>query len=129
VRLKVFRNGQEREVSVTLGELPSKPSGSNQGSEQKSALDGVSVDELTPPVARQLGLPASTRGVVVVDVESESAADDAGLQRGDVIQEVNHKPITNVSDFERAVDQAGNSSVLLLVNRGGNTFYVVVEPQ
>ncbi|MCS6816343.1 MAG: DegQ family serine endoprotease [Blastocatellia bacterium] len=129
VRLKIFRNGQEREVSVRLDELPSQPpSRNNQDNEPSSALDGISVDELTPQVARQLGLSASMRGVVIVDVEPGSAAADAGLQRGDVIQEVNRQPVTSVREFERAVEQAGKNSVLLLVNRGGNTFYVVVEP-
>ncbi|MCS6805357.1 MAG: DegQ family serine endoprotease [Acidobacteriota bacterium] len=129
VRLKVFRNGQERDVSVTLGELPSPESRGNQSNEQASALDSVSVDDLTPQVARQLGLPISTRGVVIVDVEPGSTAADAGLQRGDVIQEVNRQPVTTVREFERAVDQAGNGPVLLLVNRSGQSFYVVIESQ
>jgi serine protease Do len=127
VRLKLFRDGQPREVSVTLGELPTEQQRASEDNERDSTLDGVSVDEMTPHIARQLGLPAQTTGVVVVEVEPGSAAADAGLQRGDVIQAVNRRPVTNANEFERAIRQAGNDSVLLLINRGGRSFYAVIE--
>ena len=60
-------------------------------------------------------------------VDQGSPAADAGLRRGDVIQEVNHQQVANVSDFTSVVGRSNNQSVLLLVNRGGNTIYVVVE--
>jgi serine protease Do len=130
VQLKVFRNGSEREIPVTLGELPSKPE--TQASESAgagAALQGVSVDHLTPEIARELKLPAGTKGVVVSRVGQTSRAMEAGLRRGDVIQEVNHKPVASVSEFENAVRQAGKQPLLLLVNRGGTTLFIVVQPQ
>jgi serine protease Do len=78
-------------------------------------------------MARQLGVPASMRGVVVVGVQPGSAAAEAGLQRGDVIQEVNRQPVTSVNEFERAVAQAGAKSVLLLVSRHGQSFYMTID--
>ncbi|MGB7308735.1 MAG: PDZ domain-containing protein, partial [Candidatus Acidiferrales bacterium] len=69
---------------------------------------------------------AGIHGVVVSDVDPSSPA-AADLQRGDVIQEVNHKPISNVEQYNQAVSAAGSQPVLLLVNRGGTTQYVVVE--
>jgi serine protease Do len=129
VRLKVYRNGKELDVPVVLGELPAKAASSqSEGGTPSAALQGLSVDELTPQIARQLGLPAKTLGVVVTGVDSGSAAEEAGLRRGDVIQEVNHKPVHNVTEFSSAVSQLGKQNVLLLVNRRGNTLYVVVEP-
>jgi serine protease Do len=127
VRLKVFRNGSEREFSVTLGELPSKPQAANAGNERSGALEGVMIDDLTPQILRQLSLPWQTKGAVVTDVKSTSPAAQAGLQRGDVIQEVNRQPVTSVADFERAVSKAGNGPILLLVNRGGITLYLAIE--
>jgi serine protease Do len=62
-------------------------------------------------------------------VDPASPAAETGLRRGDVIQEVNHKRVTSVAAFERMVQQASGQPVLLLVNRGGNTQYVVVEPK
>jgi serine protease Do len=128
VKLKIFRNGAEREVAVMLGELPSQATA--VGSEKAApsqALQGLSVDELTPDVARQLKLPAKTFGVVITGVEPGSAAAEAGLRRGDLIQEVNHVPVRTVREFTSAVNQLGKQSVLLLINRGGNTLYVVLE--
>jgi serine protease Do len=75
-----------------------------------------------------LDLPARIRGVVVSDVDPASPADAAGLNRGDVIQEVNHKPVANIEQYRQAVAAAGDQPVLLLVYKDGATRYVVVEP-
>ncbi|HZD50076.1 MAG TPA: PDZ domain-containing protein [Silvibacterium sp.] len=58
-----------------------------------------------------------------------SAAAVAGVQRGDVIQEVNRKPVHNVQQYQQAASGAGNQAVLLLINRNGSTIYMVLEPQ
>ena len=128
VNLRLLRDGQEQDIRVTLGELPADPEraqapGAQRG--QGTALEGVAVDNLTPEIARQLNLPAQTRGVVVVQVRPETAA-ATGLRRGDVIEEVNRRSVATVGDYEQAVRQAG-SEVLLLVNRGGSSSYIVVS--
>jgi serine protease Do len=130
VKLTVFRSGSERNVDVALGAMPAKPSEKKieEGS-PSAALQGLSVDDLTPQIARQLGLPAKTQGVVVTSVEQGSAAQEADLRRGDVIEEVNRQPVHNVKEFSSAVSQLGKQNVLLLINRGGNTQYVVVGPR
>jgi serine protease Do len=127
VRLKVFHNGSERGFSVTLGELPAKPEAADAGNEPGGALEGVMIDELTPRILNQLGLPARTKGVVVTDVKPASLAADAGLQRGDVIQEVNRQAVASVAEFERAIGQTGKGPILLLVNRAGTTLYLAIE--
>jgi S1-C subfamily serine protease len=131
VKLTLWRDGKEREVTATLDELqPQRPAAApgapGEGMESRS-LTGVSVDTLTPQVARQLELPANTTGVVVMEVSQASPAFAAGLRRGDVIEEVNRKKVSNVSEFERAVAEAGNGPVLLLVRSQGGTRYVAVE--
>ncbi len=131
VKLRVFRDGRERDVNVKLGEMPSErasggPVTPGEGTESR-ALEGVSVDTLTPQIARQLRLPAQTTGVVVTEVGQASAAFSAGLRRGDVIEEVNRQRVTSVSEFERAVAQSGKQPVLLLVNRGGQSTFIAVE--
>jgi serine protease Do len=127
LRLRLFRDRSEREVSVTLGEHPSEAQRAGASDSGNGPLAGIAVDELTPEVARQLGLAAGTRGVVIVEVQSDSPAADAGLRRGDVIQELNRKPIGDVNEFQQAMSQAGNGQVLLLINRGGNTVFIAVE--
>jgi serine protease Do len=130
VHLKVFSKGVIKDYDVTLGELPNKEEKtSEQGNATSSVLQGLNVETLTPEIASNLGLPAGTKGVVVDSVDQGSSAAEAGLRRGDVIQEVNRQPVTNMSDFNRIVAQSGKQSVLLLVNRGGNTLYVVIEAE
>jgi serine protease Do len=130
VRLKVYRDGKERDVSVVLGEMPSKAANrpNSQEGTPGAALQGLSTEDLTPQIARQLGLPEKTYGVVISGIEQGSAAEEAGLRRGDVIQEVNHIPVHNEREFSRVISRLGNQSVLLLINRRGNTIYVVVGP-
>jgi len=127
VQLKVVRDGQQKEFNVTLGELPEKDEKAPATENSGSSLDGVHVEELTPEISEQLQLPAGVRGVVVDNVDQSSAAAEANLNRGDVIQEVNHKAVTSVSDYEHAIQSAGKGPVLLLVNRGGITAYVAID--
>ena len=128
VKLQIWRDGKTQDLSVTLGELPEEAAKAAPGESVGGGLQGVEVQELTPDIAQQLDLPAKTLGVVVTDVEPASAAAAAGLNRGDVIQEVNHKPVANIEQYRQAVAAAGDQSVLLLVNQHGITRYVVVEP-
>ena len=124
VKLKLLRNGNSTDVSVKLGDLPSdkEQAKTEEGSSDK-ALDGVTVENLDAQSARQLGLPAATTGVVVTDINPSSPLAAAGLRRGDVIQEVNHQPVRNVTQFEEAMHKAGDHP-LLLVNRQGSTLFL-----
>jgi serine protease Do len=125
----VFRNGKQIEIPVTLGELPGKPGSTGaQAGPSSSALQGITVDELTPDVLNALKLPVGTKGVVIAHVGSASRAEEAGLKRGDVIQEVNHQPVDSVTEFQAAARAADGKPVLLLVNRGGHTLFIVVQP-
>jgi serine protease Do len=129
VSLKIWRDGAQHTLPVTLGVLNPEEarnqggSGANGGS--ADALDGVSVENLTSQVARGLNLSAGTAGVVVSEVSPASAAASAGLKQGDVIQEVNRRPVKNVAEFEAAVRNSKDGT-LLLVNRDGHTIYVGV---
>jgi len=127
VHLKVFRDGQTRDVTVQVGELPGKKveRASRESDESEHALEGVSVESLDARTAREAGLPASTRGVVVTDVDPSSPAAQAGLKEGDVIQEVNHHAVASSDDLASAVRKSNGES-LLLVNRGGNKLYLAV---
>lgn len=127
VKMKVWRDGKSQDVTVTLGELPEKAEAAEPGQNSEGALEGVDVQNLTSEIAQQLNLPSNVKGVVVTQVDPSSPAAAAGLDRGMVIQEVNHKPVGNISQFKQALAGANNGSVLLLVNQGGVTRYMVVE--
>jgi serine protease Do len=130
VHFKVNRSGQSRDFEVSLGEAPEGKNAGNQGEgSENNPMSGVQVDELTSDIRQQLGLKPDTKGVVVTDVPGGSAASDAGLQRGDVIEQINRQPVNSVSDYRHLISQLGKQAVVLLVNRGGNTTFMVVQPE
>jgi serine protease Do len=128
VTLKVLRNGSAQDIAVTLGDYPTKEErASISKPESDSSLQGVTVENLTPDAAQELKLPESTKGVVVNQVDPASHAADAGLRPGDVIQQVNHQMVTNMREYTQAVSASKkDGSVLLLVDRGGNTMFLAV---
>lgn len=143
LHLKVFRDGKTFDVSVTLeAGAPEQADNLSSGGGQSAqpaepsenpgkALEGVKVEALTADIAQQLRLPMSTKGVVIDSVDQSSDAADAGLQQGDVIQEVNHKPVTNVQEFRAALGGTDDQPVLLLVIPVGQpnfTRYVLIQP-
>ena len=128
--LKVLRNGSEREIGVRLSTLPTEEAAAhsedNGNSSASSALSGVSVENLDAESAHDLGLSPNTKGVVVTSVDPSSEAAQAGLRRGDVIQEVNRQPVKNTAEFERAVRSSKDKRPLLLVNRNGSAMYLAI---
>ncbi len=127
VNVKVFREGAEKTLPLTLAEMPTETAKNDQpdNANSQDALQGITVENVSARTARQLGLPETASGVVVTSVDPGSKAAESGLKRGDVIQEVNHKPVRNTADFETAMRNAKDTN-LLLVNRQGSTMYLAV---
>ena len=128
--LVVIRDGSERTLSVKLDEAsPAKSARGerDQPSADKAAL-GVSVTPLTPQLAERAGLPRDAHGLLVNDVDPDGRAADAGIQAGDVIQEVNRTPVQTVEDLRSAVRSASNKPALILVHRGNSDHFVTVRP-
>jgi serine protease Do len=124
VKLKVDRNGSLRTFTVKLGEYPVKEErASNERNSDDARQQDITVESLTPEIARELHLSPRTKGVVVTGVNPDSKAAEAGLRQGDVIQEVNRRPVENEDQFEAAMSKSGDNA-LLLVNRQGNTLFV-----
>jgi serine protease Do len=127
VNLKIVRDGHPQDIAVTLGSFPSKDEQAAVTNGNAETGIGVSVENLTPETAQQLQLPSSSKGVVIDQVKPGSRADEGGLQRGDVIQQVNRKPVTSAQEFSQAVHNAsGDSPILLLVNRKGDTMFLAI---
>jgi serine protease Do len=126
VRMKVLRDKKEQQLSVTVGEL--KDEEVVASAPEKGEL-GMTVQRLTPQIAESLGLERA-EGVVVSAVDPGSAADEAGIRRGDVIVEIDRKPIRSIDEYKKAV--AGikkGKGVLLLVRRGESTLFLALKPQ
>ena len=134
VKLDVVREGRSRTVDVKLAERPDErePSGrtpSRSGSEKEQGdLLGLSVQDVTPQLARRSQVDASTRGAVVVDVAQDSPAADAGLEPGDIVVEVNRRPVGSASDYRVAVKSVKKGDTALLrIKHGQSTTYVPVR--
>ena len=126
--MKLLRDGKEVERQAKVGEMEEE----NTSEAAKGPIHpslGVTVQNLTPQIARELGLKKSA-GVVVTEVEPDSPAAEANIQVGDVIQSVNRKAVKNVDDFVKMVEKAkGDGSLLLLVRRGTNRLFAAVTPR
>ena len=128
VKLDIWRDGKVQPFTVTLGELPKdKETTENSDDSSSGEIQGIDVQDLTPEISQQLNLPSGTHGVVVTSVDPASAAAAAGINRGDLIQEINHKPVTSASQYKQLMSGASGQPILLLINRGGITSFVVVE--
>jgi len=127
IGLKVIRDGEIVELSVTIGTLPSETE--KTPTTFKNVLKGISVQNLTPDAYRQLNLPDRIRGVAVTDIEPDSPSATA-LIPGDIILEINRKAISNIEDYESIVSKIKpDQDVLLLVFRKGSTMFVPIKKE
>jgi len=138
VPLEIIRDGKRQTITALVGTRPSEealatlnggdddglPESDPQSGQQASASAlGLSVQPLTPNIARSLNIDPTTQGVVVVDVDQSSDAATKGLQRGDVILSANRVPTRTATDLAGVITQAkaaGRTTVALLIQRGKN---------
>ena len=89
----------------------------------------LTVEPLTPEAKSRLDLPASTRGVLVGEVDPVGPAARAGIERGDVIEQVNRQPVHSAQEVTSALERSGNRPALLLINRRGESLFVSATPR
>jgi serine protease Do len=124
VHLKILRNGTEKEVAVTLGTFPEEGLTRADGrpDTEGRSHQGMSLQNLSSDLAAELQLPRGFKGVIVMQVEPGSNAEDAGLQRGDVIVSVNGNTVENVDDVEKELAKAKADGVARLRFRRGSQY-------
>jgi serine protease Do len=126
VRMKVLRDKKELTMNVAVGEL--KDEEVVASAPEKGEM-GLTVQRLTPQIAESLGLEKA-EGIVVSAVEPGSAADEAGIRRGDVIVEIDRKPIRNLEEYKKSIGTIRKGKgVLFLVRRGESTLFLALRPQ
>jgi serine protease Do len=123
----VLRGGRKQSFTVTLGELTDQQAEAQSGEESRGSW-GMAVAGLTPEVRRRFQLESDQVGVVVVQVEPGSPAEDAGVRPGDVIEEVNRRSIKSMEDFTNAIQGTKEqNALLLLLRRGTSTLFFVLQ--
>jgi serine protease Do len=126
VPVRLMRKGQEKKIQVKVDEMKEERAAAAGGGTLEESL-GMTVQELTPEIARNLGL-SDAKGIVVTNVEDNGVADEAGIQRGDVIVEINQRKVESIKDYQAALGRVGGAdSLLLLVRRGGNVLYIALK--
>jgi serine protease Do len=138
ITLSIWRDKKEQELKVTLDEYSNelaKTTG-KPGEEDDSAPQGKSdkklgltLQPLTDAIAKRLGITASAKGLVVMDIDPDGPSAESGIRQGDVIMEVNREKVETTDDVAKAIGENQGDGILLLVNRGGRTSFVTVEPQ
>jgi Do/DeqQ family serine protease len=126
VALGVIRDGQPKTLQVKLRALEATETADAKGEPAEGGRLGLSVRPLTREDAKELGVEAKG-GLVVAEVDPAGPAAAAGIQPGDVIEQVNRKAVTSVSELREAVKSSGERPALVLVNRKGASLFLAIE--
>ena len=126
IQIKINRNGKTRTIDVKIAKREETKISKRGIQKQEEAQLGIQVSEITPETARRFNLK-DTKGVIVVDVDPESKAAEAGLQVHDIIREINHKNITSVSDLNKAIDDIPEGETINLFIRRLNRGFLVIK--
>ena len=133
IKLGILRDGKPETLTVKVGEYKGEKqvAGNDSGGGHQRGKLGLGVDDLNQDARQQLNIPSSVHGAAVASVRPGSPADDAGLAPGDVIEEVNRKPVQSAQDFASAVHAvpAGKDVLLLVWSHGGATYRVLHPAQ
>jgi serine protease Do len=127
VSVKILRDKKEKTITLKLGTL--EPEGQKRAEveeETKGDKLGIKVKEITPEMRKRLNLDDEEGGVFVSSVQQDSPAEYAGLQEGDVILEINKKPVRSIDDYKKFTKEAGDE-LLLLIKRNGQPYILVIK--
>jgi len=125
VLVEVIRKGQKKDFQIKLGELKEGKESKETG--QEKPYLGMTVEELTPQLARNLGI-SETSGLVVVQVNNNTPAAEAGLKQGDIILEIDQITVKKLEQFNKKIqDYKKGDNILFLIKRGGSTLYLTLK--
>ncbi|HYG33372.1 MAG TPA: PDZ domain-containing protein, partial [Clostridia bacterium] len=130
VPVKILRDGATKTLDVTVKEMPGTErlaQNDDQKAEDEGTLNGVTVADLDNQARQQFEVPNNVKGVVVTDVDPNSTAAEAGLRPGDVIQEINRKPVRAADEAVKMTENPSDKTTLLRVWRDGGSRWVVVD--
>jgi serine protease Do len=125
VTVEVIRKGKKKSLKVKTEKLEEERE-AEAVIEEKSDL-GMTLEEITPDLARRFGL-AEKSGLLVVQVENNSPAEEAGIRQGDVILELDEEPVKNLDEYRKGIQQyKKDDTILFLIKRRGTTLYLTLK--
>jgi serine protease Do len=130
VTVKILRDGDSKTLEVTVKQLPGTGSVADAGSQNGNdtgTLNGIGVGDLDPQTRAQFHIPDTVHGAVVTQVEPGSAAAEAGLKTGDVIESINRQPVKNADDAVQLTTNTASKQTLVRVWDNGGSRYIVVD--
>jgi serine protease Do len=130
VPVKIWRDGSTKTLEVTVKQLPGTEQLAENNTEHNQdtgTLNGVGVSDLDQQIRQQFKLPDRVKGAVITEVKPDSAAAEAGLKAGDVIEAINHHPVKNAEDAMRLTQNAKDKHTLVRVWEDGGSHYVIVD--
>jgi serine protease Do len=130
VPVEVLRDGSTRKIEVTVGQLPGSQQlakADSENGQDTGTLQGVGVGDLDSQTREQFKIPHNVKGAVVTEVKPDSAAAEAGLKPGDVIESINRKQVENAEQAVQLTENAKDKHTLLRVWSDGGSHYVVVD--
>jgi serine protease Do len=130
VPVKILRSGTGKTLEVTVKEMPGTEHLAKKDSDNgkdTGTLNGVTVADLDRAARQQFDIPETLKGAVVTEVAPDSAAAEAGLKPGDVIQEINRHPVKSAEEAVGLTEHPADKTTLLRVWRNGGSRFVVVD--
>jgi len=130
VAMKVLRDGTTKTFEVAVNAVPGTENlakNEHSATEDNGTLNGVTVGDMDRGARQQFNLPPNVKGVVVTDVDPNSVSAEVGLRPGDVIQEINRKPVRSAEEAVKLTEHASDKKTLLRVWRDGGSRYLVVD--
>lgn len=130
VPVKILRNGSDKTLEVRVKELPGSGAlakNNDSNSDDSGTLNGVGVADLDSGARQQFQVPSHIRGVVVTEVDPNSASAEAGLKPGDIIEEIDRKPVQSADQAVKLTEKATDKTTLLRIWRDGGSRYLVVD--
>jgi len=129
VSVEISRGGSLQTLKVKIEELKDSEAAEVDDEQPDETKLGLTVQDITPEIARSIGLE-DVKGVVVTNVTPDSEAERKGIRRGDVIVEINSQPITSVTEFKKLTkDLKKDKPLLILINRNNDTFFVPLKAE
>jgi S1-C subfamily serine protease len=130
-KIEIFRDGKPRTLTVEIGALPNEERGAvgSTGKTQPSAsvIPGVEATPLNDAARERFGIPADVKGLVVLEVDPDSAAAVAGLAEGDVVTEIERESVATMSEAREAVRRSDNGRLLLRVKTAEGTRFIALD--